>query len=355
MNSAIPLTHVEQHSSDARPRTVVLHQFVGIGDLVWHVPYFRAVAEQSYGGQVSVIASPTTFARDLLAGEHCVSDVIDFDRRPRKTERRRGRHAGLLGVFRMGAELRERQFERIVIFSDHANRGVMAWTAQIPERLGYGCSWLQRIFLTRGPFIRPYRGPSVSVYKNASAFAVAHGFVAAPVIPRLNLPKDVIAEMAPRLEDLPKPIFAFAVGSSEPFKQWGARKFGLLAQEITQRGGSVVILGGPGEAALAHTIEQSVDPASRVAVRVMVRNTVLQSAATLALADACIGNDTGMTNLAAALGRPSIVLLGNRPLLDHDPLMIMVKAARLTDVEPEHVLSHVPHSVWIMAGKSYCQ
>jgi hypothetical protein len=53
-------------------------------------------------------------------------------------------------------------------------------------------------------------------------------------------------------------------------------------------------------------------------------NTMLQSAATLALADANIGNDTGISNLAAALDRPSYVLLGNRPLLSHDPLMRML-------------------------------
>ena len=104
-------------SRDHRPRTAVLHQFVGMGDLVWHVPYFRAIAATRSEGLVSVIASPTTSARELLGHEPWVREVIDFDRRPRRSEKRHGRHAGVLGLFRMGAELSLHNFERIVLFS----------------------------------------------------------------------------------------------------------------------------------------------------------------------------------------------------------------------------------------------
>ncbi|MBC7662344.1 MAG: hypothetical protein H7276_00885, partial [Caulobacter sp.] len=42
-----------------RPRTAVLIQHAGMGDLVWHVPYFRRIAETSSDGQVTVIAPPS--------------------------------------------------------------------------------------------------------------------------------------------------------------------------------------------------------------------------------------------------------------------------------------------------------
>ena len=54
---------------DSRPRTAVLLQWVGMGDLVWHVPYFRRVAETSRGGQAALIASPTVFANQLVGHE----------------------------------------------------------------------------------------------------------------------------------------------------------------------------------------------------------------------------------------------------------------------------------------------
>jgi hypothetical protein len=91
---------------DTRPRTAVQQQLNGMGDLVWHAQYYRCVAEQSQGGQVSLIAPPTAMARELIGHEPWVREVIDFDRRPRRSERRKGRHSGLFGLLRFGAELR---------------------------------------------------------------------------------------------------------------------------------------------------------------------------------------------------------------------------------------------------------
>lgn len=313
-----------KNSPDTRPKTLVLHQFPGMGDLVWHVPYIRAIAAQSRNDQVAVLTAPSTFGRELLSGEPCVSEVIDFDRRPRVAERRKGRHAGLLGLFRMGRELRPQGFDRIVIFSDHVNRALMAIVAGIPERLGYGFTALERGLLSHGPFIQGYEGTSVAVYRNATAMAMAHGFCSQPIVPKLQLPAQAIAQQAPRLAQLPRPLYTFAIGSSEPFKQWGATHFAALANALIARGCGVVLLGGPAEADLAQDILKRLNPALRDRVLSATTNTMLQSAATLALADANIGNDTGISNLAAALDRPSYVLLGNRPLLSHDPLMRML-------------------------------
>lgn len=311
-------------SPDTRPKTLVLHQFPGMGDLVWHVPYIRAIAAQSRGGRVAVLTAPSTFGRAILAGESCVSEVIDFDRRPRVAEGRKGRHAGLLGLFRMGRELRPQGFDRIVIFSDHVNRALMAIVAGIPERIGYGFTWLERCLLSHGPYIRGYEGSSVAVYRNATAFSTAHGFCHGPIVPKLRLPAQAVADQAVLLQPLPRPLYTFAIGSSEPYKQWGAARFAALAEALADRGCGVVLLGGPAEAGLAQDILARLAPAVRDRVLGATTNTMLQSAATLALADANIGNDTGISNLAAALDRPSYVLLGNRPLLSHDPLMRML-------------------------------
>jgi heptosyltransferase-2 len=149
-------------AADSRPRTAVLLQWVGMGDLVWHVPYFRRVAQTSQAGQVSLIASPTVFAPQLVGHEPWVAEIIDFDRHPRRHEGRQGRHRGVLGLFRMGVELREKQFDRIVLFTNYTNRSLVALAAKIPERLGYGTTWLQRQLLSHGPWIERYAGPATS-------------------------------------------------------------------------------------------------------------------------------------------------------------------------------------------------
>lgn len=323
---------------DTRPRTAVLHQFVGMGDLVWHIPYFRKIAATSRDGQVSVIASPTTFARELLGHEPWVREVIDFDRRPRQSEKRQGRHSGVLGLFRMGAELKPMGFERIALFTHHANRAIVAWRAGIPQRLGYGSSWLQRRLLSKTPWITPYKGKAVAVYKDASSFSIAQGWCDAPIVPRLVVRPDALTRMQERLASLPRPLHAFSIGSSEPFKQWGEANFAALANALAAQGHGVLILGGPVESALADAILARIEPAYREQVMAITKGSVSETVAAMSLAQSCIGNDTGATNIAAAVATPTFVLLGPRPDLEQDPETLhLLKAPHLLDIQPAEV------------------
>ncbi len=309
-----------------------------MGDLVWHVPYFRLVAQTSADGQVTVIAPPSTQARELLGHEPWVREIVDFDRRPRRSERRRGRHSGFDGLLRMGAELAPRRLQRIALFTDRPGRAlVAAWRAGIGERLGFGTTWLQRRLLTATRWIAPYRGPAVAAYQDASAFAVAQGWCDAPVVPRLRVREDALERARVRLATLPRPLRALAIGASEPFKQWGAARFAALATRLAADGG-VLLLGGPAEAEVAREILDRLDPALRARVQAVTDGSVAETVAALSLASACIGNDTGAANIAAAVGTPTWVVLGPRPPLDHDPqTMTLLRAPRLEDIAPDEV------------------
>jgi len=329
-------------SGDTRPRTAVLHQWVGMGDLVWHAPYIRRIAETSRDGQVSVIASPTTFARQLIGHEPCVREVIDFDRHPRREEGRRGRHRGTLGLWRMGRELRDYGFDRIVLLTNHTNRSIVAVAAGIPQRLGYGTSWLQRRLLTSGPWIKRYAGPAVTAYKDVTAFAIAHGFSDVPVVPSLVVRQDALAHAGARLAGLPRPLHALAMGASEPYKQWGANNFAALASHLAQAGHGVVLIAGPAERAMAEATLQRVDATLHGHVRAITDGTVAETVAAMSLVQTCVGNDTGAANIAAAVGVPTWVVLGPRPPLEHDPdTLRMIVAKSLAEIRPEDVAQRV--------------
>lgn len=323
------MSNMPSPTDDRLPNTAVLHQFTGIGDLVWHIQYIKAVAKQSRGGRVTLIAQPSTFARQILGHEPWIEEIIEHDHRPRRGDRRKAKHGGLLGIWRMAQLLKPYQFERIVLFSGRSSRGLLAALSGIPLRLGYGYTPLQRHLLNCPPYIDRYKGPGVAALKEAGAFAVAHGFCDQPQVPRLEVPVETMNAMKPRLSGLPRPLVAIAIGTSEPFKQWGGDKFAAVAERLAQHGAGVVLLGGPTEAALAHQIMAKIGPEYRDSVIAFNDLSILQSAAVLRAADACIGNDTGMVNVAAAVERPTFVLLGARPLLDHDPLICSLTASSL--------------------------
>ena len=329
-------------TDDTRPRTAVLHQWVGMGDLVWHAPYIRRIAETSRDGQVSVIASPTTFARQLIGHEPCVREIIDFDRHPRREEKRRGRHRGTLGLWRMGRELKPYGFDRIILLTNHTNRTIVAVAAGIPQRLGYGTSWLQRRLLTSGPWIKAYSGPAVTAYKDVTAFAIAHGFSDAPVVPSLVVRQDALAHAGARLAGLPRPLHALAIGASEPYKQWGAGNFTALATQLVHAGHGVVLIAGPAEREIAEATLQGMAADVRAHARAITDGTVAETVATMSLVQSCIGNDTGAVQIAAAVGTPSWVVLGPRPPLEHDPQTLhLIVAKSLADIRPEDVAQRV--------------
>jgi heptosyltransferase-2 len=305
--------------ADTRPRTAVLLQHTGIGDLIWHIQYFKAVASQSHAGQVVVVAQPSTLAKAFLGHESWVSQVIDHDHRPRRGDGRRGKHAGLGGMNRMAQELKALKLDRLVMFSGRASRGLIAGLSGIPVRIAYGYNRLQRLFLTHGPFIAAHKGPGVPVFPEASAFAVAHGFCAHAITPAMDVPSGTLEAMQERVANMPRPITSLAIGTSEPHKQWGAGNYANLAEALAAQGGSVILLGGPGEKALAQEIHQQIKPEWQSRVHPITDAPVLGSAALLKLSDACVGNDTGMVNVAAAVSCPTWVLLGDRRPLEHDP------------------------------------
>lgn len=323
---------------DTRPRTVVLLQWVGMGDLVWHVPYFRRVAQTSFGGQVSLIASPTVFAPQLVGHEPWVREIIDFDRHPRRHEGRQGRHRGVLGLFRMGLELREKRFDRIVLFTNYTNRSLVAVTAKIPERLGYGTRWLQRRLLSHGPWIRRYTGPAVGAYEDATTFAMAHGWCDAPIVPSLVVRPEALTRVQARVQGLPQPMHALCIGSSEPYKQWGTGNFTALAAEIARAGHGVLLIAGPAEREMAQAILRGVEPALRTRILDVTDGSVAETVAAMSLMRTCVGNDTGGVQIAAAVGTPTWVILGPRPRLEHDPGKLhLLTAGSLADIHPGDV------------------
>lgn len=321
------------------PTTLVVHHRSGIGDLVWHIPYIRAIAGSSAGGKVTVLARPSCMAADVLAGETCVEDVMEYDRRPRGNARK-GQHEGFFGQLRFCAELRRRKFDRIFIFSSRPRYALLAMLAGIPVRAGFGFGAAQRLFLNRPPYIQRFDGTGSWVYPEATDFAVAQGFVSGPIVPKMALPPSLVEQALIRLADLPRPRFAFAIGASNPEKNWGGEKFLLLAKILVDSGCGVLVLGGPAEREAAEELFSSAGlPAA--AVQVMCQPSVLQSAAALKACDFCIGNDTGILNVAVACDVPALGLFGNTRPLTHDPLLHAIHGSGMAEISVAAVVNRL--------------
>lgn len=114
----------------------------------------------------------------------------------------------------------------------------------------------------------------------------------------------------------PEPPYAvFLHATSRADKQWPAAHWVTLATRLLARGVSVVLpWGSPAEQAQAQAIAQSVFGApGTAAIVVAPRLSLAECASLLAGARMVAGVDTGLTHLAAALGRPTAALFAATP------------------------------------------
>src|SRR6516165_7511041 len=120
-----------RHGTTLSSRTAVIQAKRGIGDVIWHLPFVRAIASMSPGGQVTFMAPPTSRAKDLLAAEPTVLQTIYFEHAG--SELRRG-----INLIRLARVLRQNRFRTVWILDRTLRPAIAAKLAGIPERIGLG-------------------------------------------------------------------------------------------------------------------------------------------------------------------------------------------------------------------------
>ena len=103
----------------------------GIGDVIWHLPFIRAIAAAAPDGQVTFFVPPTSAAKDLLAAEPRVAATVYFQHAG--SELQRG-----VNLIRLVALLRRHRPQSIWILDRTIRPALAAALARIPERIGLG-------------------------------------------------------------------------------------------------------------------------------------------------------------------------------------------------------------------------
>jgi heptosyltransferase-2 len=309
----------------------VLQPLPGIGDMIWHLPHIRAIADH-VGAPVTLIAKPRSAADQLFRAEQAVRDVLWLDRNP---EQRRGRHDGAFRLVTFVRNLRARRFDAVYLLHHSQTLAVATMAAGIPARFGYGFR-LQRLALNRPPFLSA-SALGLNPHEQATAW------LAAAAIP-LNDPEPCLAVDAQARKKVTDwigagAIVAIGIGSSEPYKQWGAERFAALAAGLIASGWpSVVLAGGRAEADLASDVIARLGEHARC-VRLAIGWDLCELAALFAGSACYVGNDTGVMNLAAAVGTRSYGLFGATTPLHHSVRIVPITPPG--GINMEHGMSRI--------------
>jgi heptosyltransferase II len=270
---------------------------------MWHLPFIRAIAAVSPGGKVTFLAPPRSAARELLAAEPAVAEVLYFDHFG--SELRRG-----LNLLKLAALLRRNRFHALWILDRRMRPAIAGFLAGVPERIGVGFR-PQTWFITNKGIDQTHFHDHPIEWLSA---LMAQMHVPPPSTePNLRIAGDLLAAIAGKFSVCPRPWIVLGLGGSHPDKEWPTeywREF--LGSLCGLTIGTVFLIGGPTRIALSQSLIAETAPANAINACDLK---VDEAAALLHHADLFIGPDSGPLNLAAATGTESFGFFGSTQVL----------------------------------------
>ncbi|MGQ0635389.1 MAG: glycosyltransferase family 9 protein [Planctomycetaceae bacterium] len=274
------------HLKRCQAERICLIKPSALGDVVQTLPLLGALRRRFPAASISWVVR-RDFA-DLLDGLPQLSEVLAFDR-----------HGSWRDYLALLTTLRRRRFDLVFDLQGLFRTGVMTVATAAPLRVGLESAREGSKFACHG--LISGTGFGVPAYRRYQRIAEALGVAAGEWTIDLAL-RSQTSWAADLLAPLPRPILALHPGAGWPTKRWPVEKFSELARRFA---GSLVVVGGRGEASLAAQIVAA-RGAGRPTLNLAGRTTLRQLAAVLAEVDLLLSNDSGPMHLAAAVGTPVV-------------------------------------------------
>jgi len=272
--------------------TSLVIQTAFLGDVVLTTPLLAALAARH--GPVDLVTTPA--AAPLVETHPAVRRVVPYDKR--------GQGRGWAGLRNLGHRLRAERYERAYLPHRSLRTAALALLARIPVRIGFDDGWP---FFYTAVRRRPAEGHEVD-----RLLALAEEPSAAYAPSLHPTPDDEGAAgavlRAAGIEDGAR-FVAVAAGSIWGSKRWPY--FGELASRLVAHT-SVVVVGGPEDAALGDEIVRAVEGGKgrSKAVNACGKLTLRQSAALIGRAELLVTNDSAPLHMATAMGTPIVAVFG---------------------------------------------
>lgn len=275
------------------PKKILIILHGSVGDVVRAMPLASLLRRGFPSAYLAWAVEPACYP--LLENFTAVDEVILFDRRD-----------WLRATWPFLKKVRRRGFDLVLDMQRHLKSGLISRVSGAPWRLGFhrtDAKELNWLFNNRHIEAAGDAFPKLDHYLK---FAEYLGIETTPVQWDIHLtPQDKLA-VKKHLAALPAEFTGFFVGARWQSKRWSSSQMTALATVLHERYGlSVVLLGGKEEAAIADEI-----PAAGHIANLVGRTSLREAVGIIERAQFCVGPDTGLMHLAAAVETPVISLWG---------------------------------------------
>ena len=280
------------------PRRIAVWQTSFLGDAVLTLPLIQTLAKAFPDAAIDF------YVRRGLAGlfapHPAVRTVAEFDKR--------GMDKGPVGIIRAAALLRRARYDLLLSPHTSLRTGLVMALSSIPLRIGYDGSRTSRLAFHQRV---DRRFKELEEIERVLQLLLPLSLSASETWPSIALAPDARDRALAFRKGVAGPVLGVHPGSTWPTKRWPVERFGRVVGKALDHGITVVLLGGPGEQALA----ASVIAASGLAnhpnlIDLSGRLSLPDLAAHLAQLDCYLTNDSGPMHLAWAQHVPLVALFG---------------------------------------------
>lgn len=276
-----------------------------IGDAVMTMPALRALRLANRTSHIALLVKP--WVAPLFEKDPNIDEIILYS----------ASHAGFSGKIRLSKALRRHGFCAALLFQNAFDAALIAMLSGIPERIGYSRDMRGFLLTTAVPFdVLTKRLHHIDYYLNLLDIA---GLPTTKSMPWMYLQLEERLAARDVLRALKRPVVAVNPGATYgSSKRWHPWKFAEVAKKVIEDiQGSVVVLGGPAETAIADEICEAVSgslPHALYSERVLCvagKTNLRQLAALISECDLLVTNDSGPMHMGYAVGTPVVAVFGS--------------------------------------------
>lgn len=286
-----------------------------VGDMVMAQTLFKLLRQQNPNVAIDVLAP--AWSLPLLARMPEVRRAIAMPLGHGKLE---------LGVrYRLGKELRKACYDQAILLPNSLKSALVPWFARIKKRTGWRGEMRHGLLNDLRPLDKQ-RYPLMVQRFAALAFAPDAALPTQLPYPQLTIDtaarEQLLAQFTIAAD---APLLALCPGAEfGPAKRWPENHYAEVAHAVLERGWQVAIFGSEKDRPVAQSIIDLLPEQLRARVINLAGTTRLEQAVDLlSAASAVVTNDSGLMHIAAATGRPLVVVYGSTspaftpPLAEH--------------------------------------
>ena len=287
-----------------------------IGDLVWQIPYIKAISDH-FEEKVHLVVREKTQAKEILKDCSFISEVYYNNFRKKIYY--------FLEIFKLWKYFKKQRFSDI-FFLDKVNRGAIAAKfANIPNRIGPGLN-NQKKWITNEPLNQTL------IKKNQSELSKEllekNNIEIKNLVPNIFIKDESIANIKPDISIYNGKKIALGVDSFELFKMWYEEYFVELAEKLHQRKicEYFYLICGPSN---NHVAEKIINLSQKKIFINCSNLNLMGIVKVIKDSEFFIGNNSGPLNLSSALNVKTYGLIATAPVSE-------LKNSRIIPILPDN-------------------